>query len=113
MYPVNVLALVSTHVPESCLNKLVQPETTVLSVLRSVLVPPKKKLPLDGVENCPSRMSAPLPDESILPPFPVILKPRSVVSPAPTYFNVPELKTIFEAELEAAPMLPATPPLLI
>ena len=49
----------------------------------------------------------------MVPPCEVILNPRSVVSPPPMYFKVPESRTIFDTAFEVAPKFPATPPLFI
>ena len=57
------------------------------------------------------KVSAPVPDESIVAPLVPIVNKRSVVTAAPVYLSVPPLMTKFVAALLDAPMLLLDPPL--
>ena len=58
-------------------------------------------------------VSAPVPDESIVPPLLVSVNRRSVLTAAPVYFNVPPSNTKFAATWVEAPILLVLPPLLL
>ena len=107
----------SVHVPAPDLVKADAPEVAGLPKI-GVRVPfaePVKVKVGDvaavvPIEPALLKVSAPVPDESIVAPLVPIVNKRSVVTAAPVYFSVPPLMTRLAARALAAPMPLLDPP---